>query len=196
MTDGTDHRHHAVCGRHCPPPPQGTDLDRLRHLAAEAARQAGAVLADGTALESDLVTDAVRRPTALAPGQRTEDTAYRLGIESPVLRRLLSAYGHGGAPVVHTALHPQPAPPGALGAAVKAITSLRPSSRTPLATHANQITDTALGIALRYGTDARWYPFGASEQDWECLAPPADNPAAAYRAALTARRSRARASWA
>ncbi|MFI6277951.1 hypothetical protein [Streptomyces sp. NPDC050988] len=178
------------------PPPQGTDLEQLRHLAAEAARQAAALLADGTALESDPVTDAVRRTTALAPGRRTDDTAYRLGLEPAVLRRLLSAYGHGGTPAVHTALHPQPAPPGALGAAVKAITPLRPSSRTPLATHGNQITDTALGIAVRYGPDARWYPFGASEQDWECLAPPADNPATAYRAALAARRSRARASWA
>ncbi|MEU6290353.1 hypothetical protein [Streptomyces sp. NPDC046988] len=58
----------------------------------------------------------------------------------------------------------------------------------------NQITDTALGIALRYGPDSRWYPFGASEGDWECLAAPRDAAAAAYRAALAAKRSRARAS--
>ncbi|MGP3951173.1 hypothetical protein [Streptomyces sp. 7N604] len=177
-----------------PPPPQAPSLDQLRRLTAEAARQAAALLADGTSLESDPVTDAVRHTANLPPGRRTDDTAYRLGLEPPVLRSLLTAHSYGGTPAVHTALHPQPAPADVLNAAVKAITPLRPASRIPLAARGNQITDPALGIALRFGPDARWYPFSASEQDWECLAAPATDPATAYRAALAAKRSRARAS--
>ncbi|MCX4681604.1 hypothetical protein OG413_41110 [Streptomyces sp. NBC_01433] len=176
------------------PPPQGPSLAQLRDLTTEAARQASALLADGTFLEGDPVTDAVRRIAALPAAQRTDDSAYRLGLEPATLRRLLTAYSHGGPSAVHTALHPQPIPPEALSTAITAITPLRPSSRTPLATDNSQITDTALGIALRYGPDARWYPFGADEHDWECLAASRDDAATAYRAALAAKRSRARAS--
>ncbi|MFI5864713.1 hypothetical protein [Streptomyces sp. NPDC051546] len=176
------------------PPPQEVNLDQVRGLAAAAARQAAALLGDGTPLEIDPVLDAVRHTAALPAAQRTEDTAYRLGLEPAALRRLLTAFSQGGTPAADAALRPQPIPPDALATALAAITPLRPASRTPLTTGGNQITDTALGIALRRGPDGRWFPFAADEQDWECLAAPSDDAATAYRAALSAKRSRARAS--
>ncbi|MEU9337068.1 hypothetical protein AB0D49_28530 [Streptomyces sp. NPDC048290] len=174
------------------PPAPAPSLQRLRSLAADAADQARRLLTDGTMPELDPVTDAVRLAASLPTSEGTEAVAHRLGMEPQALRRLLHTHALAGTAGVRATLQPHQADPRVLQEAAAAISPLRPDPTAPLLISDHRITDTTADIQLRQGTDGRWYAFSGTSHDWHLIAPPADEPADAYRGALTALDGRGR----
>ncbi|WP_405639086.1 hypothetical protein [Streptomyces uncialis] len=185
-TEDSDRHTHTFAAMELPePPPPAPPLNRLRHLATEAARQAQQLLTEGTTLETDPVADTIRLITSLPAGTRTEDAAHRLDMDPPALRRLLEAHALAGTPGVDATRHTYPDDPHALQQAAATINPLRPANTKPLITADNHITDSAADIQIRHGQDGKWYPFAASGHDWQLIAHPTYDPASAYHNALT-----------
>ncbi|WP_431929845.1 hypothetical protein [Nonomuraea jabiensis] len=174
------------------PPAPAPSLQMLRHLAAEAARQAQQLLTEGTLLETDPAADAMRLTASLPAGADAEIVAHRLNMEPQAVRRLLKAFALAGASGVRATLHLYPDDPQVLQQAAAAIHALRPDSAAPLTTADNRVTDPTADIEIRHGYDGRWYPFAAAGHDWQLIALPSDEPDGAYQNALAALHARTR----
>ncbi|MFJ3581745.1 hypothetical protein ACIPPS_05855 [Streptomyces sp. NPDC090127] len=159
----------------------------MRALAQDAAQRAASLLQGHAPQALDTLTDIVRFTTG-ASGATLHTAADHLGLPPLQMRHLTLAYEHGGPHGVSTHLTPHTTDPGTLADAEAAIQPLRPSPNAPVERHHNQLTDPPAGVQLRHGTDGRWYPYVDRYGTWQPAAAPHPDPAAAYRAARTARR--------
>jgi hypothetical protein len=174
------------------PPAPAPALHALRALAADAATRAAALLAGTTPTDPDPVVDLVRLDSDRDSWEFTDAALERAGLTAAQLRRLRIARRHGGDSFVHATLYTTQPDLTVIEAALTAIRPQRSAPRTALHADDNHITDHDAGIQIRLGPDTRWHPYTQDGETWAPAAGSNPDPAAAYRAALTARVNRRR----
>lgn len=179
-----------VLNRQLPAPPAPLpDADALTALAADAAHRAGTLL-DGH--EPPLCPDTgsdLARFISLPHGAAFRQAAVdHLGLDIVGMGHLQLAYTHGGPGGAAAYLERFTVDHDVLAHAQAQIQPLRPAATATIECQDNWLTDAAAGIQLRYGPDARWYPYRAPYGTWQPVPGPSADPAQAYRAARTAGR--------
>jgi uncharacterized Zn finger protein len=166
------------------PPAPGIDPSTLELLVADAAARARELLA-------------AFDPLAV-PGEFTveEDTVRLLAVHpelasrfpmSPAMERRVQAWRYGGRPALDVLDNAWTLPPAELARARAAVDELwqdsAPDEVPDIRAWRNRWTVTWLGTGeewqLRYGRDARWYPYRRQGAEWWPAAPPDADPAAA-----------------
>jgi hypothetical protein len=180
--------------RELPPPPTPLpDAAALEALAADAAHRARTLL-DGhePPLGPDTGSD-LARFISLPHGPAFRQMAMdHLGLDIVGMGHLQLAYSHGGPGGAAAYLERFTVDHDVLAHAQAQIQPLRPAATASIECEDNWLTDEAAGIQLRYGPDARWYPYRAPYGTWQPVPGPSADPAQAYRAARTAGRSQRR----
>jgi len=171
-----------------PPAESGLDGADLHELAADAARRAWGVLADGRSAMLHLrpVADVARRaaevlerggaPTDPAASHRTlERLAAEAGVSHRALLRLARSWRQAGAGGVDALDGPAWRPPTeVLVAARQALAEAGvPGGR--IRVDGNRVSGG--GVQLCYGFDRRWYRMDKAGDGWEVAAPAAEDPA-------------------
>ncbi|MEU3495392.1 hypothetical protein ABZ747_18125 [Kitasatospora cineracea] len=170
-------------------PPPGVSPG-IADMVAAAAQYAQDLLRGAAVEELDALTDAVRHLATPIGAPLLETVAARLHRSPAETRELVLAYRHGGPAGVHAAAGPLPASEVEVERAQAAIVSAQPTARGSLRASGNQITNDSAGVQLRLGPDHRWYPFAVGLTGrWQPVPGPSHDPAAAYRAARTVRRT-------
>lgn len=163
------------------PPARGIEADDVELLAADAVLRAYEALTAGTtdpAPELDLWQDTVR----LAAAHPVPDLFARLctacGRRPRDLVRAVRAWGHGGPAALSVLEAPWTVPPADLARARAALAAAWEGEEPPpFKQWRNRWTFPALGLQLRYGRDARWYPYEQDGGEWSPCGPPERDPA-------------------
>ncbi|MCR3721109.1 MULTISPECIES: hypothetical protein [Prauserella salsuginis group] len=166
----------------------------LAEIAADAARRAAALL-DGrnAALHDDDVVDLIRLVQVTQCDAATAAAAAeRAGLSNAAFSRLRVAYTFAGLEGVHTAHRAHDPDPGVMYAAIETICSHHHVPEDALTVDQNRITVSTLGIQIRLSIGATWFPYSSSGQGWAPARGQSSSPAAAYSAAVQARRARHR----
>jgi hypothetical protein len=177
----------AWLGEPAPAPLPGPD--QLAVLIHDAARRATAILGGAPdPRDEDPLSDAIRI-LAQAPGLgRQQAIASNAGLAEIEVRRRLLAFRHGGPPGVRAACEATMPSDDLLDHAFRQVADHVPAARLELGD--GTITDPAAGVQVRYGADARWYPFTFSQQRWWPAPGATPQASAAYAAAMRAKRAR------
>ncbi|MFB8236209.1 hypothetical protein ACFC58_06615 [Kitasatospora purpeofusca] len=176
-------------GYRLPAPPPGVSPG-IAGIVAAASHRAQSLLQGADVQELDDLTDAVRHLSTPVGAPLLEEVASRLGRKPAEVRLLVLAYRHGGPVGVRVATDPMPANSEVVKRAAAAVVSAQPTARGSLQARGNRITNSTVGVQLRLGPDARWYPFAVSlAGGWQAAPGPSSDPVAAYRAARSVRRT-------
>ncbi|MFB7674124.1 hypothetical protein ACFC26_22195 [Kitasatospora purpeofusca] len=172
-----------------PEPPPGVSPG-IAGIVAAASHHAQSLLQGADVPELDALTDAIRHLSTPVGAPLLEEVASRLGRKPAEVRLLVLAYRHGGPVGVRVATDPMPADSEVVRRAAAAVVSAQPTARGSLQARGNRITNSSVGVQLRLGPDARWYPFAVSLAGaWQAAPGPSSDPVAAYRAARSVRRT-------
>jgi hypothetical protein len=172
-----------------PAPGPAPGPDQLAVLIDDAARRAAAILGGAPdPRDEDPLSDAIRI-LAQVPGLGSQQAiAGNAGLAEIEVRRRLLAFRHGGPPGVRAAGEATIPPDDLLDQAFQQIADRVPAARLELGD--GTITDLVAGVQVRYGGDARWYPFTFSQQRWWPAPGATPQAAEAYSAAIRAKRAR------
>ncbi|MET8556577.1 hypothetical protein ABZV64_16670 [Streptomyces sp. NPDC004959] len=166
-------------------PVTGIEADPLERLVADAAARAAALLAYvlGTAAEPppplDLWQDTVRI-AATHPDPRVPARLRGACGRPDALDRAVEAWRWGGAEGLKVLEETwQPDAPAVARARTSLSTGWEDENLPAPVVSGNHWTLAARGLQLRYGRDARWYPYRARSGTWWPAGPPAHDPALA-----------------
>ncbi|MFJ5034506.1 hypothetical protein ACIQB5_42130 [Streptomyces sp. NPDC088560] len=171
------------------PPPSTPTIDDLPLTARDAAQRATAVLAGEPPITDPLI-DLIRLLDRDTNTTRASEAAERAGISSTDLRRLRAAHTFGGPPGAHATLYRTTPDASSIQPALEAINRTRSHTARPLQVDGNRITDDQAQLQIRLGPDDRWYPYTAHHEQWVPVPGPSTEAAAAYTAAVNAKRNR------
>jgi hypothetical protein len=170
-------------------PPSGSGLATtdLERLTTDAATRAARLLAGDTA---DLYLTQHQDAARIAASGPGPEWFHRLivntGVKPDAFARLTRAWRHGGPTGLAVAEQPHTPDPVTMKAARTVLTgALTEMTTAPvsLRTWRNRLTLTDHGIQLRFGPDARWYPYLQDDDgDWWPSAAADTDPVAALTA--------------
>ncbi|MDW4912635.1 hypothetical protein [Streptomyces californicus] len=170
-----------------PPPDPLPDLQGLKAAAADAAHRAQMLLDGGEPHSLPNTPGDIARLTSLPHGTPFRRAAMEhLGLDVVSMGHLQLAYSYGGPAGATAYIEAFTVEPDTLAQAQAAIQPLRPAPMATIEWEGNRLTDHAAGVQLRYGHDARWYPYRAPFGIWQPVQGPDADPAQAYRAARRA----------
>ncbi|WP_329394497.1 SWIM zinc finger family protein [Streptomyces melanogenes] len=169
-----------------PPANSGVSLPDLQRLMADVTVRARQLLSgDATSLHLTQHQDAVRIAASSPGPQWFHRLVQNTGTAPTAFARLTRAWRHGGSTGIAVAEQPHTPDPLAMTAARTALSAaLAEMTDTPVRLRAwrNRLTLTGLGIQLRLGPDALWYPCLQDDGEWWPAAPAASDPVAALTA--------------
>lgn len=159
-------------------PPDGAPFTAagLRHLAADAARRAWAMVAgtgDGS-LQLRPDHDLIRRAADALGTEEWAGLVERSGERGDSLARRARAWRHGGAGGLDALQQSAWRPP--LTTMVSGRDALAAATGRTARVSGNRVNESQGRVQLRHGPDDRWYRFEKHKGRWELAAPPSEDP--------------------